>query len=392
MAKSDGFLPVANTSREGGVVGVVDLVAGARPNFMKLAPVWRAMAAAGGPPVRIVHTGQHYDRAMNEVFFEELGIPAPDVHLGVGSGSHGAQTARILERYEAHLLEARPAATVVFGDVNSTVACALAAVKLGVPVVHVEAGLRSFDRTMPEEINRILTDAVAELLLVSEPSGVENLRREGAPEANVRLVGNVMIDTLLRELPAARALGVPERLGLEPGGYGLVTMHRPSNVDDPAVLGRNLRLIAELSERLPLVFPVHPRTRAAARRAGLEALLAERGGLRPVAPLPYRENLALMASARLVITDSGGMQEETSVLGVPCLTMRENTERPVTLELGTSRLVGNDPDRVRAAFEEAVSGRWPEGRAIPLWDGRAGERVAEAVAALVAGGEVPRRR
>jgi len=359
---------------------VIDLVAGARPNFMKLAPVWRALRTHGGVKARIVHTGQHYDRGMNDVFFEELGIPEPDVNLNVGSGTHGAQTARILERYEAHLMRSRPAATVVFGDVNSTVACALAAVKLGIPVVHVEAGLRSFDRTMPEEINRILTDAVAELLLVSEPSGVENLEREGIDGAKVHLVGNVMIDTLLAELPSARETDTLGRLGLARGGYGLVTMHRPSNVDDPRVLEANLRLLRELSERLPLVFPVHPRARAAADRAGLAELLEPDGSFQTLGPVPYRENLALMEAARLVITDSGGMQEETSVLGVSCLTMRENTERPITVTKGTSRLVGNDPGRIREAFSDVLAGRWPQGQEIPYWDGRAGTRVAETIA------------
>jgi UDP-N-acetylglucosamine 2-epimerase (non-hydrolysing) len=359
---------------------VIDLVAGARPNFMKLAPVLRAVTRDGRLQPRVVHTGQHYDAGMNDVFFAELGIPAPDVHLGVGSGSHGAQTARILEGYEAHLAGARPAATVVFGDVNSTVACALAAVKLAVPVAHVEAGLRSYDRTMPEEINRLLTDAIAELLLVSEPAGVENLAREGIPGERVQLVGNVMIDTLLRELEAARRLDTFERLGLSEGAYGLVTLHRPSNVDDPAVLESLLRLLRELSRELPLVFPVHPRTRAAAERAGLAALLDAAGGVHALAPISYRENLRLMSSARLVLTDSGGMQEETTALGVPCLTLRENTERPVTVERGTSRLVGNDRERIRAAFTAVMAGDWPPGEPIPLWDGRAGERVAAALA------------
>jgi UDP-N-acetylglucosamine 2-epimerase (non-hydrolysing) len=358
---------------------VIDLVAGARPNFMKLAPVERALRAAGKVDARVVHTGQHYDPGMNDVFFEELGIPAPGVHLEVGSGTHGAQTARIIERYEAHLLEARPAATVVFGDVNSTVACALAAVKLGVPVAHVEAGLRSFDRTMPEEINRLLTDAIADLLLVSEPSGVANLQREGVPDTKIHLVGNVMVDTLMSEVERARALPIVAEMGLKPRGYGLVTMHRPSNVDDPAVLERMLSLLVELGRRLPLVLPLHPRTRAAAERAGLAGLLTAGPGLTCVPPLPYRQNLALMASAHVVLTDSGGMQEETTVLRVPCLTLRENTERPITVEKGTSRLVGNDPDAIRAAFDEVMAGRWPAGEAIPLWDGKAGERVAAAV-------------
>jgi len=359
----------------------LDLVAGARPNLMKLAPVVRALVAQDRLAFRIVHTGQHYDPSMTDVFFQELGIPAPDVHLDVGSGSHGAQTARILERYEARLLTDPPRATVVFGDVNSTVACALAAVKLGVGVVHVEAGLRSLDRSMPEEINRLLTDAIADLLLVSEPSGLEHLEREGIAADKVRLVGNVMIDTLLQRLPAARARRATRPLGLEGRPYGFVTLHRPSNVDDPATLGRLLDLLDELSSRLPLVFPVHPRTLASAHRAGLEPRLAP-GNPRLVClgPTPYLETLSLVAEASLVLTDSGGLQEETSVLHVPCLTLRENTERPVTVSRGTSRLVGNDPARIRGAFTDVLEGRWPPGGDIPLWDGRAGARVAGAIA------------
>jgi len=358
----------------------IDLVAGARPNFMKLAPVVKELEARADIPFRIIHTGQHYDSGMNDVFFRELGIRAPDVHLDVGSGFHGAQTARILERYETHLLEVPTLATVVFGDVNSTVACALAAVKLGVPVVHVEAGLRSFDREMPEEINRILTDAISGLLLVTDPTGVDNLRNEGVDGERVRLVGNVMIDTLLRELHAAKSSAIRKELGLKRGQYGLVTMHRPSNVDEREVLDRNLRLLRRLSKDLPLVFPVHPRTRASAERCGLGSLLESDEGFHTLPPVSYRENLALMEGARLVITDSGGIQEETSVLGIPCLTMRENTERPVTVEIGTSRLVGNDPERIRIAFDDALEGRWPEGSPIPLWDGGAAQRVVEAIA------------
>lgn len=356
---------------------VLDLVAGARPNFMKLAPVVRALRDSGRRDFRIVHTGQHYDSAMNDVFFRELEIPDPDVHLGVGSGSHGAQTARILERYEAHLIEKKPAGTVVFGDVNSTVACALAAVKLGIPVAHVEAGLRSFDRTMPEEINRLLTDAVADLLLVSEPSGLVNLKKEGIPEEKIRLVGNVMIDTLYGRLDAAKALRKAESLGLRGGAYGFVTLHRPSNVDGPEILARLLDLLHELSRELPIVFPVHPRTREAARRMGLENLI-EPGQSRLIClgPLPYLDTISLVAGAGVVLTDSGGLQEETSVLGIPCLTMRENTERPVTVEKGTSRLVGNDPGRIRRAFGDVMAGKWPKGGSIPMWDGRTGIRVA----------------
>jgi len=360
---------------------LVDLVAGARPNFMKLAPVVHAIAAAGALRYRIVHTGQHYDEAMTDVFFAELGIPKPDVHLEVGSGSHGAQTARILERYEAHVLADPPNATIVFGDVNSTVACALAAVKLGIPVAHVEAGLRSFDRTMPEEINRLLTDAVADLLLVTEESGLVNLRREGVAEHKIRLVGNVMIDTLRAWLPAARGRNVAQKLGLSAGDYGVVTLHRPSNVDDPATLVRLVRLLHRLADDLPLVFAVHPRTRAAADLAGVGELLRP-GQQRLVClgPQPYLDTLSLVADSAVVLTDSGGLQEETTVLGVPCLTMRENTERPSTVVLGTSRLVGNDEARIAGGFQDVLSGRWPKGQSIPLWDGRAGERVAEELA------------
>jgi UDP-N-acetylglucosamine 2-epimerase (non-hydrolysing) len=360
---------------------VIDLVAGARPNFMKVAPVIRAMTEAGRLSPRIVHTGQHYDAAMTDVFFQELQIPAPAVHLEVGSGSQGAQTARILERYEAHLLKDRPAATVVFGDVNSTVACALAAVKLMVPVAHVEAGLRSFDPAMPEEVNRRLTDAMADLLLVSEKSGIENLRREGVPDQKVRLVGNVMIDTLMSRLPAARERRAAADHGLAPGAYGFVTLHRPSNVDDPATLRDLVGTLEEIAREVPLVFAVHPRTSGAATRNGFGDRLAE--GRRPlvcVGPLPYLETLSLMADAAVVITDSGGLQEEASVLGVPCLTARENTERPITVELGTSRLVGNSRDRILAAFRDLREGRWPKGQAIPMWDGSTGRRVASEIA------------
>lgn len=365
---------------------VVDLVAGARPNFVKLAPVVRAVARSGRLQPRIVHTGQHYDPSMNDVFFSELRIPPPDVHLEVGSGSHGAQTARILERYEAHLVSSRPAAAVVFGDVNSTAACSLAAAKLGVPVAHVEAGLRSFDRGMPEEINRVVTDVLADLLLVSEPAGIENLRREGIDEAKLRLVGNVMIDTLTEALPAARKRAAASQWRLRPRGYGFVTLHRPSNVDDPETLEKMLGVLHELARELPLVFPIHPRTRKAAESAGLgERIAPGQQHLVCTGPLPYVDTLSLVADAAVVFTDSGGLQEETSALQVPCLTLRENTERPVTTQLGTSRLVGNDPVRIRAAFSDVVAGRWPAGQPIPLWDGQAGGRVAEELARWLLG-------
>jgi UDP-N-acetylglucosamine 2-epimerase (non-hydrolysing) len=354
---------------------VLDLVVGARPNFVKIAPVVRATLSGGKLQPVIVHTGQHYDHGMDDVFFKELRIPAPDVHLEVGSGTHGAQTAKILERYEAHLMKTRPDATVVFGDVNSTVACALAAVKLGIPVAHVEAGLRSFDRTMPEEINRLLTDAIADLLLVSEPSGVTNLAREGADDSKIRLVGNVMIDTLVEEFQEANSLNAYEQFGYGKGEYALLTMHRPSNVDDPKVLGRLLNLFLELSKEIPIIFPAHPRTLKAALKAGFSDLFGSSDSFLFVDPLPYRNNLSLMSQAKLVLTDSGGVQEETTYLKKPCLTLRENTERPITVDKGTSRLVGNDSNQIRSAFKAVLAGRWPEGEAIPLWDGHASERV-----------------
>ncbi len=363
---------------------IVDLVAGARPNFMKLAPVVRALDKERLFNYRIVHTGQHYDACMNDIFFEQLGIPKPEIHFDAGSGTHGLQTARILERYERHLIDTRPAATVVFGDVNSTVACALAAVKLCIPVVHVEAGLRSLDRSMPEEINRVLTDAIADLLLVNEQSGLDFLAREGIPPEKVKLVGNVMIDTLMAELPAAEPLNVYERFGCQKGAYALLTLHRPSNVDDAAMLKNLLTLFASMSQEMDLVFPMHPRTKKAIQSHGLGQLLEQAPGIRVCDPLSYRENLSLMANAKVVLTDSGGMQEETAVLRVPCITLRFNTERPITCELGTSRLVGNDLGQIRQAFEDVLNNAWPKGQDIPLWDGNAAERIVKHIAALVA--------
>jgi len=358
----------------------IDLVAGARPNFMKLAPVVRALQRVGtrkGLSWRIVHTGQHYDHGMNDVFFEELGIPQPGVYLGVGSGTHGAQTARILERYEAHLIEKPPAATVVFGDVNSTVACALAAVKLSIPVVHVESGLRSFDRAMPEEINRMVTDMLSDLLFVSEPSGMENLKREGVENGRVRLVGNVMIDTLVRELPRALERETHRNYGFEEKGYALLTLHRPSNVDEEVTLRRILEVVVAFSEKVPVIFPAHPRTQRAISAFHMEGLLEKAASFHCMDPLPYHDNLCLMANAKVVLTDSGGMQEETTYLRVPCLTLRDNTERPVTLTLGTSRLVGNDPERIEGALEDVLHGAWPRGQPVPLWDGQASQRIAD---------------
>ena len=349
---------------------------------MKVAPVLRAMTRAQVPFERaLVHTGQHYDKNMSDVFFRDLGIPEPDVHLNVGSGSHGAQTAKVLALFEEWLLAQAtlPRGVVVVGDVNSTMACTLAAAKLTVPVAHVEAGLRSFDRAMPEEINRVVTDAVADLLLTSEPSGNENLAREGVDASRVRFVGNVMIDSLVEELPRARALAMPARVGFEPGRYALVTLHRPSNVDDPARLAALVGFLESASERAPAVFPVHPRTRDRLERYGLLSRVRDNPRIKLMDPVGYREAVGLMADARYVLTDSGGIQEETSYLGVPCLTLRHNTERPVTATHGTNTVVGDDLDRARALVEDIVEGRYKKGGAIDGWDGHAAERITRAL-------------
>jgi UDP-N-acetylglucosamine 2-epimerase (non-hydrolysing) len=365
---------------------LVELIAGARPNFMKIAPVLRALEAARRFEARIVHTGQHYDDEMSGIFFRDLGIRDPDVSLGVGSGPHGRQTARILEAYEEHIMSASPppAVVVVVGDVNSTAACTLAAVKLGIPVAHVEAGLRSFDRSMPEEINRVVTDALADFLLVSEPAGEENLRREGISEDRIRYVGNVMIDTLVRELPAARRTDAARAHGVVPGGFAYVTLHRPSNVDDPRQLAAVMGFLERLSGRLPVVFPVHPRTRARLEAARLDARLAATAGMRACMPLSYRQSLGLMSAAKMVITDSGGVQEETTFLDVPCITLRPNTERPVTEQLGTNTVVGSDLERAWTVVEDILAGHTRKTQPVAGWDGRAAERIAEGLAARYA--------
>ena len=354
-------------------------VAGARPNFIKIAPLMAAYRAHPEIQAVLVHTGQHYDAKMSRLFFDQLRIPRPDVNLEVGSGSHAAQTAEIMRRFEPVVLEQRPDAVVVVGDVNSTVACALVAVKLGVKVVHVEAGLRSFDRTMPEEINRVVTDAISDLLCVSEPSGLGNLRAEGIPEERIAFVGNVMIDTLLAHRQAAEATTILEGLGLGPGRYVAVTLHRPSNVDDAATLERLLGVLETIARRTVVVFPIHPRTRARLADAGLAARAAATANLRLIEPLGYLEFIRLMAHARCVLTDSGGIQEETTILKVPCLTLRRNTERPITVEVGTNRLVGDDPQAILAAYAEIEAGRVPQGRLPEKWDGHAAERIAQLI-------------
>ena len=363
-------------------------VVGARPNYMKMAPIIRALMALAAsehaaPPV-LVHTGQHYDAAMNDSFFTALGMPRPAVNLEVGSATHAVQTAEIMKRFEPVLDAHRPAVVLVVGDVNSTIACALVAAKKGVPVVHVEAGLRSYDRAMPEEINRVLTDQIADLLYTTERSAADNLRAEGIAADRVVFVGNVMIDTLLANLaaavPAATTLaGTPIAEAAREGGYGVVTLHRPSNVDDRETLVRLIGALTEVSQRLPLVLALHPRTQARLAEFGLaDAFDADRVAILP--PQGYLEMLGLMSKATLVLTDSGGLQEETTALGVPCLTLRENTERPITVAEGTNTICGTDRRRiVDEAFAILATGG-KRGRSPELWDGHAAERIARHLA------------
>ncbi len=349
-------------------------VVGARPNFMKAAPVVRALDRVDGVQQTLVHTGQHYDFNMSDVFFQELGLPAPDVNLEVGSASHAQQTSQIMARFEAVVLDRKPDLVIVYGDVNSTVAAALVCAKLEVPVAHVEAGLRSFDRSMPEEINRILTDDLSELLFTPSEDGNHNLARAGIDAEKVHLVGNVMIDTLIHMLPKAL-----ERLPKDiPQRYALVTLHRPSNVDDVDWLRSLVQMLDDISTELPVVFPVHPRTRQRIAELGIAS---DRGGsgVQLLQPAPYLEFLALQSRARVVITDSGGIQEETTFLGVPCLTIRENTERPITVDVGTNVLVGRDVQKVRQEMDRVLGGQAKCGRIPPLWDGHAADRIAAIV-------------
>jgi UDP-N-acetylglucosamine 2-epimerase (non-hydrolysing) len=362
------------------------LVAGARPNFMKIAPLYARLSEVPGIATQIVHTGQHYDEAMSDVFFRQLGLPQPHISLAVGSASHGAQTGRVLERFEAALMEHRPAAVVVVGDVNSTLACALATAKLHYPdgsrplLVHVEAGLRSRDRSMPEEVNRVLTDAISDLLFTTEESAAANLLQENVAASRIHFVGNVMIDCLVNAWPHIEARRAWESLGVAPHTYGLVTLHRPSNVDRPEVLSRIVSDLTAIARRLPLIFPVHPRTRDRLRGAGL----SDSSGVRLVDPLGYLEFISLISAARIVITDSGGVQEETTFLHVPCLTLRDNTERPVTISHGTNTLVGSRPaDLVRTTFDTLA--RHDAVRpAPPLWDGHASDRIVQVLRAAMA--------
>jgi UDP-N-acetylglucosamine 2-epimerase (non-hydrolysing) len=372
-------------------IGPVLCVVGARPNYMKMAPIIRAFTArAELPQPVLVHTGQHYDVSMNDRIFADLALPLPDVNLEVGSASHAVQTAEIMRRFEPVLDAQQPACVLVVGDVNSTLACSLVAAKKQVPVVHVEAGLRSFDRAMPEEINRVLTDQIADVLYTTERTAHENLAREGIRSERIHFVGNVMIDSLLANrarapspAEALRRAGAPTAPAEDASGYGVVTLHRPSNVDRAETLTQALGILREASERLPLVCALHPRTQQNIARFGLEHLL-QTHRLVVLPPLGYLDMLGLMAGAKVVLTDSGGMQEETTALGVPCLTMRENTERPITAEQGTNTIVGRNRELILALVEEILRTGGKRGRVPELWDGHAAERIAAHLARWLA--------
>lgn len=353
------------------------LVAGARPNFMKIAPIVRAIQAHGGLEFQIIHTGQHYDREMNDVFFEELGIPEPDIFMAAGGGSHAQQTAKIMVAFEELCQATRPDAVLVVGDVNSTLACSIVAKKLNIPVAHVEAGLRSGDMTMPEEINRLVTDSISDWFFVTEPSGMEHLRREGKPDSAIHYVGHVMVDNVLFQAEKLKtadseAFDISSVVSAD-HRYGVVTLHRPSNVDDAVTMERIAGALREVAKDLPLVFPVHPRTRNNLEKFGID-LGADITLLGPQAYMPF---LRLWKDAALVLTDSGGLQEETTALGVPCITIRENTERPVTVDEGTNVLAGTDPARIVAEARKVLRGEGKRGRRPMLWDGKAAERIVD---------------
>jgi len=354
-------------------------IVGARPNFMKMAPIHRLMLRSDGLEPKLVHTGQHYDEAMSKVFFTELGMPAPDVYLGVSSGSHAVQTAQVMIALEKVMQNLQPDLVMVVGDVNSTVAAAIVAAKLWIPVAHVEAGLRSGDRSMPEEINRILTDSIAEMQFVTEKSGIVNLEREGIPPEKIHLVGNVMIDSLIANLKRAEASTILEQLNVRERGYSLVTLHRPSNVDQRENLSKILAALKAIQEKIKIIFPIHPRTRRMITELGFGDEVRQMQNLILLDPIGYLDFIHLMAHTHFVLTDSGGIQEETTYLGIPCLTLRENTERPITVEIGTNQLIGMDTNQIIQHSEQILAGNTRPGQIPEYWDGHTAERILRIV-------------
>jgi UDP-N-acetylglucosamine 2-epimerase (non-hydrolysing) len=359
------------------VIKKIVVVAGARPNFIKIAHLVRQLKRDKSFESRLVHTGQHYDFEMSEVFFQELEIPKPDVFLGVGSGSHAEQTAKIISAFEKILLSDRPDLVIVAGDVNSTLACSLTAAKLNIKVAHIEAGLRSFDRTMPEEINRIVTDTLSSIHFVSEQSGLDNLRREGIDMKNVHLVGNTMIDPPSYKVKTIDRSKVLKKLDLKSRDYGVLTLHRPSNVDSPESLDAVFQILESVTKRLPLVYPIHPRTRASLKAHNMLERFSSLNGLMITEPLGYVDFIKLVKESRFALTDSGGIQEETTWLRVPCLTMRDTTERPSTITLGTNKLVGTDANEISRSVDQILKGKWKKGRIPKYWDGKTAERIVE---------------
>ena len=351
------------------------LVVGARPNFMKIAPILAELSAREVPTI-LLHTGQHYDENMSKVFFDDLGMKEPDIHLGVGSGSHASQTATVMVEFEKVCNEHQPSMVVVVGDVNSTLACSIVSAKLLIPCAHVEAGLRSFDRQMPEEINRILTDSIANLLLTPSADGDENLRNEGVAEERIHRVGNIMIDSLFQNVKKAESSMIHEDLELQ-GEYALFTLHRPSNVDDQETFTRIIEALEEIAKDLEIVFPIHPRTRKMAKSFGLFERLEKIPGIHITEPIGYLDFVSLMAKSKLVLTDSGGLQEETTALGIPCLTLRDNTERPITVTEGTNTIVGTDKDLIVLLSKEIVDNGGKSGKIPDLWDGNTAARIAD---------------
>ena len=355
----------------------IHLIAAARPNFMKIAPLYHELNKRKGFEPLIIHTGQHYDLNMSDIFFENFKLPAPHIHLGVGSGTHAFQTGNVMIAYEKIILDEKPDLVIVVGDVNSTVAATMAAAKLGVKTAHLEAGLRSFDRTMPEEINRILTDSIADILWTPSLDGNENLKKEGVPEERIKFVGNIMIDSLELTRDKIENISLYKNFNCSKGHYGLVTLHRPSNVDNPAILEKLCTKLSDISKKIPLIFPVHPRTAAKLKKYNLNKIIEDAESIHWINPLGYIEFMNLVFNSQFIITDSGGIQEETTYLGIPCLTLRSNTERPVTITLGTNRLC--TPEEIPDMTDSIISGHFPKGSIPELWDGNTAERVVDSI-------------